>query len=115
MSVDYESVLIYGYRIAADEVERIKENLGRDAWDILRETYDGSDHYELVRENSYHGRSDYYFGITLGCEIELDAIDSICWHEYDTDALDDEFEKAFGDITYADTHRLMMHHFVRVY
>ena len=28
MSVDYSSVLIYGYRIPAEEVERIKANIG---------------------------------------------------------------------------------------
>ena len=115
MSVDYESVLIYGYRIPADEVERIKENIGRLAWDILRETYDGSDHYELVRENSYHGTSDYYFGITLGIELELDSIDSLCWYEWETDAMKNEFEKAFGSLYYVDFSRPKMYHFVRVY
>ena len=115
MSVDYESVLIYGYRISADEVERVKKNIGRDAWDILREKYDGSDHYELVRENSYHGLSDYYFGITLGSELELDSIDSLCWFEWENDMIVDEFEKIFGSIYCADLTKPMMYHFVRVY
>lgn len=115
MSVDYESVLIYGYRIPADEVERIKKNIGRDAWDILRENYDGSDHYELVRENSYHGLSDYYFGITLGKELELDSIDSLCWYEWETNAMENEFEKAFGSLHYVDFSKPMMYHFVCVH
>ena len=115
MSVDYESVLIYGYRISADEVERVKENIGRDAWDLLREKYDGSDRYELVRENSYHGLSDYYFGITLGSELELDSIDSLCWFEWENDMIVDEFEKIFGSIYCADFTKPMMYHFVRVY
>lgn len=115
MSVDYESVLIYGYRISADEVERVKNNIGRDAWDILRENYDGSDRYQLVRENSYHGVSDYYFGITLSSELELDSIDSLCWFEWENDIMVDEFEKIFGSIYCADFTKPMMYHFVRVY
>ena len=115
MSVDYESVLIYGYRISAEEVERIKKNIGRDAWDILHEKYDGSDRYELVRANSYHGLSDYYFGITLGSELELDSIDSLCWFEWENDIMVDEFEKIFGSIYCADFTKPMMYHFVRVH
>ena len=110
-----ESVLIYGYRISADEVERVKNNIGRDAWDILRENYDGSDRYQLVRENSYHGVSDYYFGITLSSELELDSIDSLCWFEWENDIMVDEFEKIFGSIYCADFTKPMMYHFVRVY
>ena len=115
MNVNYESVLIYGYHLAANDIERIKANIGVDAWDILRETYDGSDHYEIVRENSYHGKSDYYFGVTLGCESELDSIDAICWYEYETGAMEEEFERAFGSIDFAEISKPMMHHFVRVY
>ena len=114
MSVDYESVLIYGYKITAEEVNRIKENIGDDTWDILRETYDGSDHYEIIRENSYHGKTDYYFGVTLGNELDLDSIDAIGWNEYETGAIDAEFEKAFGSMSFADTHYPMMYHFVRI-
>ena len=115
MSVDYESVLIYGYRISADAVERIKAKIGRDAWDVLRETYDGSDRYELVRENSYHGVSDYYFGITLSSELDLDSIDALCWFEWENDLIVDEFEKIFESIYCADFTKPMMYHFVRVH
>ena len=115
MSVDCESVLIFGYRISSEEVERIKTKIGRDAWVAACETYDGTEHYSLIRENSYYGVSDYYFGVTLSNELHLDAIDAICWHEWDTDAIEDEFEKAFGNLSYVDTHTPMMYHFVHVY
>lgn len=115
MSVDYESVLIYGYKIDAEEVERIKKNIGRDAWDILREKYDGSDHYELIRENSYYDLSNYYFGITLSSGLELDSIDALCWFEWENDMIADEFEKIFESIYCAYFSKPMMYHFVRVY
>ena len=40
MSVDYASVLIYGYRIPAEEVKRIKENIGDEAWIVATEYFD---------------------------------------------------------------------------
>ena len=115
MSVDYESVLIYGYKIPAKDVKRIKKQIGLCKWDVLRETYDGSNHYEIIRENSYQDDSDYYFGVVLGREIDLDSIDAICWFEYETDAIDKEFENAFGYIPFAEAQHPMMYHFVRVY
>ena len=114
MRVDYESVLIYGYRIASEEVERIHQDIGIDAWIAACETYDGTDRYRLIRENSYHGLSDYYFGITLGSELELDSIDSLCWFEWETDLMENEFERVFGSLNYADFSKPMMYHFVRV-
>lgn len=115
MSVDYESVLIYGFRITAKDIKCIKENIGADAWDILRETYDGYDHhYQIIRENSYHDKSDYFFGITLGDELDLDSIDAICWAEYETSAMEEEFERVFGSMDFAEISKPMMYHFVRV-
>lgn len=115
MSVDYESVLIYGYRIPSEEVERLRKDIGEDAWINACETYDGTEHYSLMRDNAYYGVSDYYFGVTLGSELHLDAVDSICWHEYETEAMEAEFEKIFGDLSYVDSECPLMYHFVRVY
>ena len=112
MSVDYESVLIYGYKITAEEVKRIIEDIGIDAWVAAKESYDGCSHYILITDNCYYD-SDYYFGITLGSELHLDAIDSLCWFEYETAQIDKAFEELFGDMTYVDTHIPMMYHFVR--
>jgi len=112
MSVDYNSVLIYGYKITAKEVERLKEDIGVDKFYELCEKYDNSEHYTLSTDSHYYN-SDYYFGVTLGREIELDAIDSICWYEYETGAIDKEFECAFGSMTYADTHSPKMYHFIQ--
>ena len=115
MSRDYESVLIYGYRIPSEEVSRLRKDIGEDAWIDACETYDGTDHYSLMRDSAYHGVSDYYFGVTLGSELHLDAVDSICWHEYETDQMTELFEATFGSMEYADSDVPMMYHFVRVY
>lgn len=114
MSVDYESVLIYGYRIPSEEVERIKKNIGDEAWIVACEYFDGTEQYSLIRDNCYYGVSDYYFGVTLGSELHLDAIDSLCWHEYETDQMAELFEATFGSMEYADSDVPMMYHFVRV-
>ena len=113
MSVDYDSVLIYGYRITAEEVARLEKNIGEEAWDAAKEKYCGSAHYNLVRENGYCD-SDYYFGITLGKEIDLDAVDSLCWYEYETGAMDEELESILDSLSYVDSDRPTIYHFVRV-
>ena len=113
MSVDYKSVMIYGYKITAEEVARLIEDIGIDAWMAAREKYDGGDHYSLITDNEYE-ESDYYFGLTLSCEIELDAIDSLCWYEYEEGTLDIAFEEIFGSMSYVDTHSPKMYHFIRV-
>ena len=114
MSVDYSSVLIYGYRIDAEEVETACRRIGEDKWEEFKEYYSGSEHYSLVRENDYIPDSDYYFGVTLSSELELDSIDALCWFEWENDMIVDEFEKIFGSIFCADISKPMMYHFVRV-
>ena len=111
MSVDYKSVLIYGYKITAEEVKRLKTNIGEDDWEAIKEKYCGSEHYNLVRESAYCD-SDYYFGITLGREIDLDSVDSLCWYEYETGAMDEELETILNSLSYVDSDRPMIHHFV---
>ncbi len=115
MSVDYSSVLIYGYKITAEQVKRFKEEHGEDEFCCVIDALDSNEDYMLIRENDYIAESDYYFGVTLGGEIELDAIDAICWHEYETEKMEDAFEEQFGSMSYADTHSPMMYHFVRVW
>ena len=114
MSVDYSSVLIYGYRTDAEEIETVCRRIGKLKWDEFREQFSGSEHYSLIRENDYDPNSDYYFGITLGSELELDSIDSLCWFEWENDMIVDEFEKIFGSIYCADFSKPMMYHYVRV-
>ena len=114
MSVDYRSVLIYGYRIPAEEVKHIKEHIGDEAWIVATEYFDGTEQYELIRDNDYYEESDYYFGVTLGSELHLDAIDAICWKEFETDQMTELFEATFGSMEYADSDVPMMYHFVRV-
>ena len=87
--------------------------MGEDAWYEAREKYDGSEKYSLITDSCYY-ESDWYFGVTLGAPLHLDAIDAICWFEYEEAGIDNEFEKAFGDISYTDSHCPMMYHFVRV-
>ena len=113
MSVDYESVLIYGYKIDAEDVKRIKEQIGVDKWYELCEKYNYSHKYRLLTDNCYYD-SDYYFGITLGDEIHLDAIDSLCWYEFETEELNRELESAFDFLYDTDTTCPMMYHFIRV-
>jgi len=113
MSVDYESVLIYGYKISKSEIKRLEEETGKFIEEFC-DKYDGTDKYSFITDNAYGNYGDYYFGVTLGREIDLDSIDAICWFEYETDAIDKEFENAFGDMSFADTHHPMMYHFVRV-
>ena len=115
MSVDYSSVLIYGYKISAENVKRIQENIGVDAWIDACEHYDGYEDYILIRDNDYYGESDYYFGVTIGSELHLDAIDAICWKEFESDQMAELFEATFGSMEYADNDVPMMYHFVRVY
>ena len=114
MSVDYRSVLIYGYRIPAEEVKHIKEHIGDEAWIVATEYFDGTEQYELIRDNDYYEESDYYFGVTLGSELHLDAIDAICWKEFESDQMTELFEATFGSMEYADSDVPMMYHFVRV-
>ena len=112
MSVDYESVLIYGYKIPEDEVQRLVEDIGIDAWIAAKEKYDSSEHYTLLSDSCYY-ESDYYFGVKLGSGLVLDELDALCWFEYETAKIDEEFERVFGSMTYADTHTPMMYHFTR--
>ena len=115
MSVDYSSVLIYGFKISAEEVKRFKEEHSEDEFCCIIDELDSHERYRLIRENDYIAKSDYYFGITLSSEIEIDSIDAICWFEYESDLMKEEFERAFGSISYVDIDKPMMYHFVRVW
>ena len=113
MSVNYESVMIFGFKISEKEITRFKEDVGVYAWRDAVERFDGTDNYELVTDNAYC-MSDYYFGVVLGSPLDLDSIDSICWHEYETGNIEEAFEEAFGDLSYAEHYRPQIYHFVRI-
>ena len=115
MSVDYSSVMIYGYKITAEEVKRFKEEHGKDEFCCVIDALDSLEDFAIIRENDYTEESDYYFGVTFGSELHLDSIDAIGWHMYETASIDEAFEKEFGSMSYADTHCPMMYHFVRVW
>ena len=115
MSVDYSSVMIYGYKITAEEVKRFKEEHGKDEFCCVIDALDSLEDFAIIRENGYIEESDYYFGVTFGSELHLDSIDAIGWHMYETASIDEAFEKEFGSMSYADTHCPMMYHFVRVW
>ena len=53
--------------------------------------------------------------MTIGSELHLDAIDAICWKEFESDQMTELFEATFGSMEYADSDVPMMYHFVRVY
>ena len=113
MSVDYESVLIYGYKIPKSEIKRLEEETGKFVEEFC-DRYDGTDKYSFITDKAYGNYGDYYFGVTLGREIDLDSIDAICWHEYESDKMVELFEATFGSLEYADSEIPMMYHFVRV-
>lgn len=114
MSVDYSSVMIYGYKIPASKLAKYKLDHLK-MYEIIEELSGNDNDYKLISDNDYCDPDNYYFGITLASGLVLDQIDAICWHEYDKNTLEDAFVEYFGSLDVAEIGVSQIYHFVRIY
>lgn len=117
MSVDYSSVLIYGFKIPLtnENYAAMFRATGREFWelsDILDEQFPD---LCFITDNGYSDPDFGYFGVVIDDEIELDPTEVKGWIKNQEYEIPYAFNQFFGEEFYEQlgSPMLKLYHFVR--
>ncbi len=119
MSVDYESVLIYGYEIPLtnENCASMFRATGKEFWELKEIIEDRFEEIRFIDNDGYSNPSHIYFGVPLGDEIDLDPTEVKYWIKDQQYEIMTAFTKVFGDACYEElsSPELKLYNFVRRY
>lgn len=117
MSVDYESVLIYGYEIPLTDKNCavMFQVTQKEYWELKESIEEQFEEIRFIDNNGYSNPSHIYFGIPLGDEIDLDPTEVKYWIKTQQYEIMVAFIKVFGEECYKELQepQCKLYNFVR--